>query len=217
MYNPAEYGGRGRPRSQDEGRPRSQEGPQNYHCRGYLPHLELKPLQVVTFRLADSVPREVIDQWKCEMERQGTQSEEMKVRLRKLIDQYEDAGYGHCYLKDERIAKLVEDTLFFYDGTHYRLVRWCIMPNHVHVMIEPMESFTLSTILKEWKSYTSHVAKKMLGIKEPFWMQEYYDRYVRDMNHYNNAVEYIDNNPVRAGLAEEPPLWRWSSAYWESI
>lgn len=207
MYNPAEYGGRGRQRSEE------------FHYRGYLPHLEQKPLQMITFRLEDSVPKEVINQWKCEMEIEETkaQSGEKMVRLRKLIDQYEDAGYGCCYLRDERIAKLVEDTLFYYDGRHYRLVRWCIMPNHVHVMIEPMESYTLSNILKEWKSYTSHEAKKMLGMKEPFWMQEYFDRYVRDMSHYRNAIAYIDANPVKAGLAEGPSRWRWSSAYWESL
>lgn len=206
MYNPAEYVGRGCSHSQD------------YHFRGYLPHLELKPIQVVTFRLADSVPKEVIEQWKLEMEIGGAakQSDRNMAHLRKLIDQYEDAGYGNCYLKDERIAKLVEDTLFYYDGRHYQLVRWCIMPNHVHVMVEPKDICSLSTILKEWKSYTSHEAKKIRMVTGPFWMQEYFDRYVRDMNHYNNVVAYIDANPVKAGLVREPTEWRWSSAYWEN-
>ena len=214
MYNPQKYrglGGRGRPRSQEESK--------TFHFRGYLPHLEQKALQMVTFRLADSLPKEVVEKWKCEMElAEGTaQSDERMARLRKLIDQYEDAGYGRCFLADERIAQLMEETLFHYDGIHYRLVRWCIMPNHVHVMIEPLESYTLSAILKEWKSYTSHVAKKELDFPGSFWMQEYYDRYVRDMNHYRYAVEYIDNNPVNAGLAKRPSDWRWSSAYWESL
>lgn len=191
---------------------RSSPHPQHYHCRGYLPHLEMKPLQAITFRMADSVPKEVIAQWKSELE---TSNDDIKVRLRKLIDEYEDAGYGCCHLKDERIAKLVEDALFFYDGKHYHLIRWYIMPNHVHVMIEPIGSYTLSTILKEWKSYTSHEAKKILESTDTFWMQEYFDRYVRDMTHYRNAVAYINNNPVKAGLAKRPSEWRWSSAYWE--
>lgn len=109
MYNPAEYRERVCPHSQE------------YHFRGYLPHLELKPIQVVTFRLADSVPKEVIDQWKLKIETGEItkQSDKNMARLRKLVDQYEDAGYGDCYLKDERIAKLVEDTLFYYEGRHY--------------------------------------------------------------------------------------------------
>lgn len=205
MYKPAEYRERVCPHSQE------------YHFRGYLPHLELKPIQVVTFRLADSVPKEVIDQWKLKIETGEItkQSDKNMARLRKLVDQYEDAGYGDCYLKDERIAKLVEDTLFYYEGRHYQLVRWCIMPNHVHVIVEPKNTYSLSTILKEWKSYTAHEAKKILGVTGPFWMQEYFDRYVRDMNHYNNAVVYIDANPVKAGLVRKPSEWRWSSAYWE--
>ena len=210
MYTPDKLSGRGRPRSQD--------GPEDYHCRGYLPHLEQKPVQVITFRLADSLPKDVIDQWKLEMEivDDEIRQKDNKVRLRKMIDQYEDAGYGRCFLKDKRIAKLVEDALFFQDGRQYHLVRWCIMPNHVHVMIEPMESFKLSTILRGWKSYTSHEAKKILEIDGPFWMPEYFDRYVRDMNHYKNAIAYIDANPVKAGLTKRPSDWRWSSAYWES-
>ena len=149
MYNPAEYRERVCPHSQE------------YHFRGYLPHLELKPIQVVTFRLADSVPKEVIDQWKLKIETGEItkQSDKNMARLRKLVDQYEDAGYGDCYLKDECIAKLVEDTLFYYEGRHYQLVRWCIMPNHVHVMVEPKNTYSLSTILKEWKSYTAQIGR----------------------------------------------------------
>lgn len=189
-----------------------------YHYRGYLPHLEQKPVQVITFRLADSVPKEVVGQWKHELEidRDVSQLDKRMIHLRKLIDQYEDAGYGNCYLKDDNIAKLMEETLFYYDRKHYQLIRWCIMPNHVHVMIEPKESYTLSTILKEWKSYTSHGAKKILGITGTFWMKEYFDRYVRDMNHYKNAIAYIDANPVKSGLTKRPSDWRWSSAYWEN-
>ncbi len=207
MYNPEKYFEREHLKSQ------------KYHFRGYLPHLEQKPVQVITFRLADSVPKEVIANWKNELEidKNVSPSDKRMSHLRKLIDQYEDAGYGRCFLGDERIAKLMEETLFHHDGIHYRLVRWCIMPNHVHVMIEPMEPYTLSDILKEWKSYTSHVAKKELDIFGNFWMQEYYDRYVRDMDHYKNAISYIDNNPVKAKLAKRPSDWRWSSAYWENL
>ena len=187
----------------------------DFHCRGYLPHIEYKLLQSITFRLYDSVPKKIIEQWKQSLnDLQGTMDMfalREVARLQKLINQYEDAGYGQCFLGDERIASLVEKTLCFYEGKHYKLIRWCIMPNHVHVLIEVVEGITLSTIVQEWKSYTAHQANKILKRKGKFWMHEYFDRYIRDERHFNNIVNYIDNNPVKAGLVRNPEDWRWCS------
>ena len=48
--------------------------------------------------------------------------------------------------------------------------------------------------------------------KDPFWHREFRDRYIRDEEHYYDTVDYIHNNPVKAGLAESPETWPWSSA-----
>lgn len=188
----------------------------DFHRRGYLPHIEYKLLQMITFRLYDSVPKKVIEQWKQKLnELHGvircSDEFEEEARLRERISQYEDAGYGQCFLGDERIASLVEKTLYFYEGKHYQLIRWCIMPNHVHVLIEVLEGITLSTIVQEWKSYIAHQANRILKRKGKFWMSEYFDRYIRDERHFNNAMNYIDNNPVKAGLVRNPEDWRWCS------
>jgi len=93
------------------------------------------------------------------------------------------------------------------------------MPNHVHVMIEP--SVDLSRIVQSWKSYTgrwilSQNDELSLGVQgKNVWMREYWDRYIRDENHYRKSVEYIHMNPVKAGLCKEPSEWRWSSAWKE--
>ena len=87
------------------------------------------------------------------------------------------------------------------------------MPNHVHVMIVLQPGVTLSTIVQEWKSYTAHAANRLLGRKGDFWMPEFYDRYIRDNKHMANAIAYIDANPVKAGIAQNPNDYRWSSAY----
>ena len=191
------------------------------HTRGYLPHIENKTYQTITFRLNDSVPRAVIDQWKaqlreegndkmCEKDNQSGDSE--AVQLRKLIDEYEDMGYGECLLKDEKIAQIVKDALFYHDGKRYRLLSWCIMPNHVHVVIEVLGGFTLSTILQGWKSYTAHVICKVLGRKGRIWMPEYFDRYIRSDQHLKSAIDYVENNPVKAGLVATPSEWRFGTA-----
>lgn len=184
-----------------------------WHCRGKFPHREYKPLQFITYRLYDSVPKKVIEAWKEELKvTEMTLPNDPKAEeLRKRIDKYEDAGYGQCFLKDARIASMVQENLFHFNGIRYNVLSWCIMPNHVHVLIEVKEGWTLSTIMHGWRSYTAHQANKILGRTGDFWMDEYFDRYIRDEKHLETVINYIDNNPVKAGLIEEDQFWPWSS------
>jgi len=87
------------------------------------------------------------------------------------------------------------------------------MPNHIHVLVETVEGYTLSEILHSWKSYTAQEANKILGNKDTFWQREYFDRYVRDDGHFAACVEYIHQNPVKAGLVPCAEDWRFSSAW----
>ena len=126
-------------------------------------------------------------------------------RLRQKIAEYEDAGYGQCFLRDERIAAVMQNTLKHFDGERYQLICWCIMPNHVHVLIEVNEGWSLSRIMHGWRSYTANEANRILGRTGKFWMEEYYDRYIRNDNHLQKTINYILNNPANAGLDG----WPW--------
>jgi REP element-mobilizing transposase RayT len=137
-----------------------------------------------------------------------------QIELRKRIDKYEDAGHGSCWLRHKDIARLMEETLLHYDGEHYRLVAWCIMPNHIPAIIEVMESHSLQKIIHSWKSYSSHEANKILQRSGKFWFREYHDRFMRNADHLATTIEYVENNPVKAGLVETKQEWQWSSA-WE--
>jgi REP element-mobilizing transposase RayT len=220
------------------------------HCRNYLPHIENKKYQMITFRLFDSVPKSVIEQWKAtlntgsqigsqtsslrqqptakypeplsssssktpnpsEKDRQHDSAKESR-RLLKLLDKYEDAGYGQCYLRDDRAAEIVRDALFYYDHVKYEVISWCIMPNHVHVLISLLKVVSLSEILHSWRSFSSNEINKLFNRKGQLWMPEYFDRYIRDERHFDNVVNYIHNNPVKAGLVDDPTHYRWSSAF----
>lgn len=193
------------------------------HCRNYLPHIENQQLQMITFRLCDSVPKDVIQQWKDALD--GLQASSLQKkntspnkqdearRLLKLLDKYEDAGYGQCYLRDARAAEIVRDALFYYDQVKYEVISWCIMPNHVHVLISLLKVVSLSEILHSWRSFSSNEINKLFNRKGQLWMPEYFDRYIRDQEHFNNVVNYIHNNPVKAGLVDDPTHYRWSSAF----
>ena len=186
-----------------------------WYSRGFLPHFDHPNLiQSLTFRLHDAVPQPLVESWKAELARNKTLSPENRdAKLRKLIAKYEDAGHGACHLRDPRIASLVENTLLYFDAQRYRLIAWCLMPNHVHALIEMGETYPLASIAHSWKSFTSQKANQILKRSGDFWFREYYDRFIRDEQHFANAVTYIERNPVKARLVGSPEEWRWSSAW----
>jgi REP element-mobilizing transposase RayT len=185
-----------------------------WHSRGYLPHFDGAEIsQSVTFRLADSLPQIVLAQWKRELRQEQGR---LDVTLRKRIEAYLDQGYGSCALGHPNIATIVQDSILHFDAERYRLSAWVVMPNHVHVLMTPHQRWPLSRIIKDMKSFTSREANKHLGRKGRFWMEDYFDRYIRDRKHFAYAIAYIENNPVKARLCGSPEDWRFSSAWFRA-
>ncbi len=180
------------------------------HTRGYLPHVDAEgSAQFITFRLADSMPQNLLNQWRTEL----ASGEITDADLRKRIEYFLDSGYGSCSLRDRRIANEVRETLLKWNDKRYRVVAWAIMPNHVHLLIEMLEGHPLSEVMHSIKSYTAHEANRILGRKGRFWAAESFDRYIRDASHFRNTVKYIEDNPAKAGLCRRPEDWEFSSAY----
>ena len=186
-----------------------------WHSRGYLPHYEnSEKLQSITFRLVDSLPKSKLAI--LEEELLHLPEKERLVERRKWIEKWLDAGKGCCALRHPKVARIMQESLLHFDGERYRLLAWCIMPNHVHVLIQP--SCNLGKIVQSWKSYTgrwalAHYAELELGVPgKSFWMREYWDRFIRNKKHFEAIVEYIHENPVKAGLCKSANDWKWSSA-----
>ena len=174
-----------------------------------LTHLDAPDvIQAVTFRLHDSLPLDIIKQLKLEKHQHHID----EIAQRKIIEHYLDSGIGECWLKKFEIATLVENALKHFDGERYQLFAWCIMPNHVHVLIKTKLNFPLYKQVQSWKSFTAQQANKCLNRQGKFWQREYYDRYIRDEQHFFAVLRYIENNPVKAGLVVNPENWLFSSA-----
>ena len=186
-----------------------------YHRTG-LPHFEAGEVpQHICFRLADSLPQSLLREREEELQRlPGTeQQNERRQRIEAALDQ----GHGACWLQRPEIATLVRGALCHFDGDRYRLHGWVIMPNHVHVLVTPLGDHSLSGVVHSWKSYTATRANKLLGRSGPFWHADYFDRFMRDEDHFVTTLEYIHGNPVKAGLCAAPSAWEWSSYHtWES-
>ncbi len=129
------------------------------------------------------------------------------------VEKYLDQGIGNCYLRQNKIAEMVEENLLRFDGVKYKLHAWVIMPNHVHLLLTPKEGHSLSEIVHSCKSFTANRANKMLDLEGRFWFPEAFDRFIRDFEHFEKTLNYIENNPAKAGLCMKRSDWRFSSAW----
>ncbi len=178
-----------------------------------LPHWNCEnAIYHICFRLADSIPDEKQTQWLEERKllfystsfKNGRLNREEQQRLKYLfsdrIGKYLDAGYGESHLRKPEVALIVQETLKHFDGLRYYLHAWSIMPNHVHVIVEPAVGYEIKRIVHTWKSYSAHRINKNLHINGQFWGQESYDHIIRSEKEYWFQVEYVWSNPDKAGL-----------------
>lgn len=204
------------------------------YFRRKLPHYQpSEAIYFITFRLAGSLPQEAIIRLREERERElraAGQDKSLSYRIRKKYfakfdDLLEGKHDGPTWLADGRIAKVVAEALHYWDGKRYRLLCYCIMPNHVHMMIEVGQigslsysgqeqagnlSYRLSPILHSIKRYSARESNRILQRSGAFWQHESYDHVVRDRQELERIVAYVLNNPVKAGLAKSWDEWKWS-------
>ena len=182
-----------------------------WHGRGYLPHFDGGEIaQTITLHLADSLPQAVLERWRRELSAESATNPDTVLRRR--IEYYLGQGYESCALKDARVATMAQKSLLHFDGERYWLSAWVVMPNHLHMLLMPNAHWSLSEIMKSFKSYTSHEANRILSQHGQFWIEDYFDRYIRDEKHFVSAIAYIENNPVKARLCKKPEDWPFSSA-----
>ena len=111
-----------------------------------------------------------------------------------------------------RVARFVEDALLHFQGQRYGLHAWCVMPDHVHVLVTPFEDRPLGEILHSWKSFTANEVNRMLHRAGVLWQRESFDHLVRSPEAFQKFLVYIEANPVAAGLCTDPSTWQFSSA-----
>jgi len=186
---------------------------------GNLPHWTGEDLTyAVTFRLADSIPLSVQNQYQ---QQKAKLLEEIETsldrgnpkiaslfadRLRNLYSETIEKSlleeHGACHLKDEKLARIVAEAITCYDGEQYDLAAWCVMSNHVHLVIKPREGFELSKILQGIKGASANRINKALDRSGTFWQKESYDHIIRDSGELLDQVKYVTENPVKIGLTD---------------
>jgi putative transposase len=190
----------------------------------HLPHQvpEGSPI-FLTWNLKGAMPRAAVEQLRLErerLERQPPRPKETgahrKIREGKLLfaaaDRFLDRAVdGPMHLKDPAAAKIAEDIIVSAAGERYDLFAWCVMSNHAHVLLTPR--CELKDVTQWLKGFTAH---QINGLQEArgrvFWQDESYDHWIRDEEEMMRVINYIEENPVKAGLCERAAEWPWSSA-----
>ena len=175
--------------------------------RRRLPHFhEIDQPVFLTWRLHDSLPpNRAFPTGKLN-------SGQAFAALDRLLD---EACNGAVYLRQPAIANMIVEAIHYNANVlgHYLLHTFVVMPNHVHLLASP--AVPLAKLTKSLKGITARRANAMLALTgSPFWQEESYDHLVRHMPEFEKIRNYIEENPVRAGLAGEARDYRWSSAGW---
>jgi|688.fasta_scaffold01378_37 putative transposase len=151
-----------------------------------------------------------------------------KRLLFKFVDDLLDDHSAVRHLDDPRCSSIVEEAFLHFANVRYLLLAYVVMPSHHHWLFLPDEDWSLTHLnephsLKKQRtareaishsiqSYTANQCNRVLGRTGRFWQVETYDHYVRDEAELLRIVNYIENNPVKAGLVTNPVDWQWSSA-----
>ncbi|MBI2332928.1 MAG: transposase [Chloroflexi bacterium] len=186
-----------------------------------MPHIQIAgSTYFVTFRLANSLPKEALEKLAEESEKiKNLPVAQIDLEQRRwfgIFDDYLDRALcGETFLKNENVADIVAEALHYRDGKVYTLEAFCVMPNHAHVICTPLEKGngefnSLPEIFQSLKRHTARQSNLLLGRTGPFWQDESYDHIIRDQAELERIIKYVLYNPVKANLVNEQADWKWN-------
>ena len=187
--------------------------------RRNLPHWHPEGKSIfITWRLYGSLPASVLKKIRTARNDCATSSSEVDSqespgeKFRQLDAALDSAKSGPLWLADPEIADYTEYPIVHCaELGRYDLHAYVIMPNHVHILLEP--HLPLAKITGVIKGVAARDANTTLGrIGKHFWQDESFDHWVRNSAEFERIRHYIEWNPVSAKLAARPQDWKWSSA-----
>jgi putative transposase len=204
--------------------------------RRNLPHLDVPGgTYFVTSCLEGSVPatgRLDMAKYRSELEARArppeTPEADWETHLWKLefarLDQWLDTKPGIRWLERPELAAQVQAALLHFAGTRYQVTAFVVMPSHIHWVFRPLPEWVASLppsqpyrsprerIMHSVKRHSAKDCNLLLDQQGKFWQTESYDHWVRDLLEHDRIIQYVENNPVKAGLVAKPEDWPYSSA-----
>ena len=147
----------------------------------------------------------------------------------KRVDSLLDGKCPVDHLRDDRLAEIVQNAFLRFAGNRYRLYAFVVMPSHHHWVFLPEKKWSDEMSVRESgkerrktprevishsvQSYTGTMCNRVLGTSGAFWQTETFDHYARDEAELLRIIDYVEQNPVVAGLVRKAEDFRWSSAF----
>lgn len=130
-------------------------------------------------------------------------------------ERWMDAGHGACWFRQPQYAAELQRAILHFHQQRYEIGCFVVMANHCHLVMRPFDGFSLEVELGSIKSVTSIYVNRRESQAGFLWQQESYDRIIRDEEHLYRVVQYIGDNPRRAGIPRSQ--WhRWINPAWQS-
>ncbi len=107
--------------------------------------------------------------------------------------------------------KLILSLLIAGHSKHYNLSAAVVMPDHVHLILQPLPGDTLSKVMQGIKGVSARRLNQLRGESGTVWQAESWDRILRDEAEYEEKLNYMLNNPVKAELIDDG--WNWDGWY----
>lgn len=165
--------------------------------RRNLPHMYREDaIYSITYRLADSIPKNLIDDYwvtKKQLLKENRALETKNLYYEKL-DQYLDhKNDGPMFLENTEAKKIVTSSIFFFEDKYYKIICFCIMSNHVHLIINTLHfpKKAIGDILGSIKKYSAKHINKYLGCQGTFWQSESYDHIIKSRNELADTISYV--------------------------
>lgn len=182
---------------------------EHFHRRN-LPHLYFNDgIYFITARLKKSIPLVKLVQLKNSASK--ITDEKQKRLFRKYDALLDSCNFGEKYLKIPECIEIVKSTLHYPDGRDYKLICYCIMPNHFHLVFELLNNNKgISKIMQSIKRISARECNQLLKRTGAFWQDESFDRWVRNDRELYFIIRYVLLNPVNAGLVKNWDEWKYS-------
>jgi REP element-mobilizing transposase RayT len=190
----------------------------SFHRRN-LPHLYYNEGQYfITYRLANSIlgslSEEIGAKFGCPKNRHT--EDELLVKCYSSLP--DESGQVNNLLQLPEIAEIVRGTIIYPEGKDYKLICYCIMPDHVHLVFELLpQNKGISKIMQSVKRISARESNKILNREGKFWQDESYDRLIRDERELYFTVKYVLLNPVQAGLTDNWQDWKYTYCHPEYL
>ncbi len=198
-------------------------GKETQITRQQLPHwVQNGVTYFVTFRLADSWPKPLLERWTADrarwlelhdivLDEEGhwrrkleklpeEQRLEFRDRFTAVFERMLDEGRGTCVLRRDDCRRIVTEALTHFHGERCWLRAFVVMPNHVHALVTLQPSHELKAILHSWKRFSARRINEILDREGSLWQSESWDHIVRDEAALAKFSRYIQENPMKAGI-----------------